>query len=313
LFWIASALGALFLVSALFAPGTVRISAILAMLPFAAILAIVIQQRGLDMSLAGTMSVAGVLFSTLGTTPDRLPWALVAAVASAGVVGFINGMLVTRVNISPVVATLSTNAIVVGLVRSVSGGSPVSVSQTVVDISHLSLAGVPMTVLLALAFVVLVNAHTRRTIYGRRFVAIGANPSAAAAAGCRVFAYQVGTYVVAGGCYAVAGVLFAGFIGSASQTAGDDYLLPAIASVVVGGTPFTGGKGSVVASGLAALFMTQLGQFVLALGAGTSTQLLVQAVAIVLAVAMRALPPKPLVALLGHINAAAAGKRARTQ
>jgi ribose transport system permease protein len=82
-------------------------------------------------------------------------------------------------------------------------------------------------------------------------------------------------------------MLYAGFIGSASHIAGNDYLLPGIAAVVVGGTPFSGGRGSVVASGVAALFMTQLGQMVLALGAGAAEQLLVQATAIVIAVALR--------------------------
>ena len=72
--------------------------------------------------------------------------------------------------------------------------------------------------------------------------------------------------------------------------AGNDYLLPAIAAVVVGGTKFTGGKGSVVASAVAALFMAQLGQMVLALGAGPAVQLLVQALAILLAIAVRYVP-----------------------
>lgn len=85
-------------------------------------------------------------------------------------------------------------------------------------------------------------------------------------------------------------MLFTGFIGSASQTAGNDFLLPAIAAVIVGGTPFSGGRGSVIASGMAALFMTQLGQMVLALGAPTSMQLLVQALVIIVAAAIRYIP-----------------------
>ncbi len=121
-------------------------------------------------------------------------------------------------------------------------------------------------------------------------MAVGANPSAATAAGIPILRYQVATYAIAAVCFAVAGMLFTGFIGSASQTAGVDYLLPAIAAVVVGGTPFTGGRGSVIASGVAALFMAQLGQMVLALGAGTAVQFLVQSGAIVIAVAVRGLP-----------------------
>jgi ribose transport system permease protein len=147
-----------------------------------------------------------------------------------------------------------------------------------------------MTLILAIGFILIVSIVTKRTIAGRRFVAVGANPAAATAAGIPILRYQVATYAVASLCFAVAGMLFTGFIGSASQTAGNDYLLPAIAAVVVGGTPFFAGRGSVIASGVAALFMVQLGQMTLALGASAAVQLLVQALAIIVAVSVRYLP-----------------------
>jgi ribose transport system permease protein len=91
-------------------------------------------------------------------------------------------------------------------------------------------------------------------------------------------------------CFAVSGLLLAGFIGSASPIAGNDYLLTSIAAVAVGGTPFTGGRGSVVASAVAALFLAQLGQMVLALGAAPAVQLLIQAAAILGAATIRHIP-----------------------
>jgi ribose transport system permease protein len=135
------------------------------------------------------------------------------------------------------------------------------------------------------------------TIIGRRYIAVGANQATAQSAGIRVLRYQIGTYIAAAVCYSITGVLLAGFVGYASPTAGADYLLPSIAAVVVGGTPFTGGRGSVVASGAAALFMAQLGQMVLALGAGPAQQLLVQAVTIVVATSIRRIPFRSLLSL----------------
>ncbi len=85
-------------------------------------------------------------------------------------------------------------------------------------------------------------------------------------------------------------MMLAGFAGSASQIAGADYLLPGIVAVIVGGTLFSGGKGSILATAVAALFMAQLQQLVLSMGASPAVQLLVQAAAIVVAVGMRALP-----------------------
>jgi ribose transport system permease protein len=285
---------ALFAISAIVAPGTIRTSSISLMLPFAGILAIVsagqtivIQQRGLDMSLAGMMTIAGLMLTKLTVETGTLWVAIPVTLMFAYGFGVLNGLLVSRMNITPIVATLATNAILLGAVRTLSGGSPMTAPTVLSQFSHIEFLGLPMTVILAIAFILSISVITKRTGFGRRFVAVGANPATAAAAGLPVLRYQIATYGIAAVCFAVAGILFAGFIGTASQNAGNEYLLPAIAAVVVGGTPFTGGRGSVVASGVAALFMVQLGQMVLALGAGTAVQLLVQATAIVAAVLLR--------------------------
>jgi ribose transport system permease protein len=295
--WIWIATAALFAVSAWLAPGTVRMSSISAMLPFAAILAIaavgqtvVIQQRGLDMSLPGMMSLGGIAFCILGFVVDSLILATILTLVIAVLVGIVNGLLVSKVNITPIVVTLATNAILLGAVRMLSHGSPMAVPAELAEFSHVRAFGIPTTLLLAVAFIVFVSVMTRSTLQGRRFVAVGANPATARAAGIPVLPYQIGTYAIAAVCFTVAGMLYAGFIGSASHTAGNDYLLPAIAAVVVGGTPFSGGRGSVVASGVAALFMAQLGQLVLSMGATTAVQLLVQAGAIIIAVTIRHIP-----------------------
>ncbi|SCB47452.1 ABC transporter permease [Rhizobium multihospitium] len=295
--WIWVGTVAIFAASAILAPGTVRAASIYSMLPFAGILAIVaagqtivIQQRGLDMSLAGMMTISGLLLAKLGFMTGSLLLAAPITLVLAYLFGVLNGLLVSKVNITPIVVTLATNAILLGAVRTLSGGSPMAAPAALATFSHQTVFGMPMTLILALLFIAFISFATKRTAFGRRFVAVGANPAAAAAAGIPILRYQVATYGIAAVCFSVAGMLFTGFIGSASQTAGNDYLLPAIAAVVVGGTPFTGGRGSVVASGVAALFMVQLGQMVLALGAGTAVQLLVQALAIILAVTIRHVP-----------------------
>jgi ribose transport system permease protein len=103
----------------------------------------------------------------------------------------------------------------------------------------------------------------------------------------RTSRHVLAAYVVSSATAGLAGVLLAGYAGTATVNIGDPYLLPAVAAVIVGGAPLRGGGGSVVASALAALFLTQLVQITLALGAPTSSQLLVQSLAIVLAVLLR--------------------------
>jgi ribose transport system permease protein len=295
--WIWIAAAGLFALSAIVAPGTVTTGSLLAMLPFAGILAIVaagqtvvIQQRGLDLSSPGIIGLAGILFAMVGADTGSLFIAVAAALISGALVGAANGVLVARVGITPLVATLSVNALVIGGIRWLTGYVPLSVPADMQGISRNYVLGLPITVMFALLFVGVIALIVRKTVVGRRFISVGASPRAAEAAGVRVLAYQVGSYIAAGVCFAVSGVLLAGFIGSASQTAGNDYLLTSIAAVAVGGTPFTGGRGSVIASAVAALFLAQLGQMVLALGAGPAIQLLIQVGAILGAAIIRHVP-----------------------
>lgn len=289
--WFATA--ALFAVSAVVAPGTVRPLAIGAMLPFAAILAIVavgqtivIQQRGIDLSCASLMGFGGLLAAHLGVATGSVPFAIVAALVVTGMFGALNGFLVARLAIMPIVATLATNSLFFGAMFTLSSNRPIYMPKSVESFSVNRIAGIPNMLILAILFVIAVAFIMNKTVIGRRYVAVGANPDTARAAGIRVEFYQIGTYVAAAICFGVAGILYSGYIGSAQSDAGNPYLLPGIAAVIVGGTSFTGGKGSVVASGVAAVFMSQLDILVAALGARSSEQLLVQALAIILAASL---------------------------
>ncbi len=295
--WIWVGTAALFAISTIIAPGTVTRGSLLAMLPFAGILAIVatgqtvvIQQRGLDMSAAGSVSLAGMLAAVFGYLSGSMLLGVAGALSAGIVVGLVNGFLSARMNITPVVETLAVNALFIGVIRTVSGDVAISAPPAMQTFSHGSLLGLPYSVWLALLFVCFAAFITKSTAIGRRFVAVGVNPPAATAAGVPVLRYQIGAYAVSAICFSVAGILLVGFLGNATQTAGNEYLLPSIAAVVLGGTPFTGGRGSVVASAVAALFLAQLSQLVLALGASSAVQLLVTALAILLATTIRLIP-----------------------
>jgi ribose transport system permease protein len=267
------------------------------MLPFAGILAIVavgqtlvIQQRGIDMSAVGSLTLAGILVATWGFADRPLAIAIPATLVVVSGIGVVNGLLVTRANIAPIVATLAVNALIIGAVRQISKGAPLTAPPVLRDFATGRFYGVPFLIIVAIAFIAAVAGVMNYSAIGRRFVAVGVSPRVAAAAGIVAERYQVGAYAFAALSFSIAGILLSGFIGNAAQNAGVDYLLPGVAAVVVGGTPLTGGRGSVVASGVAALFISQLGQMVLSMGATPAAQLLVQALAIVVATGIRLLP-----------------------
>ena len=142
--------------------------------------------------------------------------------------------------------------------------------------------GIPYLAIFALALILLIEIGIRATVWGRRFVAVGVNARAARAASLRVISYKVATYAVAGAFYALSGILLAGYLRVPSLLVGNSYLLPTITVVVLGGTSLLGGAGSVAATAIGAIFLVQLQQVVIGMGAPTSAQFVIQAAIILL-------------------------------
>jgi ribose transport system permease protein len=295
--WVAT--GLLLLLSPIIASGSFNEASLLGMVPFAAILAvaaagqtIVIQQRGLDLSLPGMISLATVIVTKVPNgRNDLLPLAIALVILAALIAGSINGLAVTRFGITPLVATLGVNALLVGTVLFLTSGT--STAAAPMALSSFALArtfGIPNTALVAIAMIAAAAALIRFTVPGRRFVAVGANPNAAHVAGIAVNRYIWGTYVFAAIAYGVAGIMLTGFLGIPGALPGDNYLLPSIAAVVLGGTSLAGGTGSVVASGVGAVFLTQLGLLVRTLGAPQSVQLVLQGAIIAIGMGLRLVP-----------------------
>ena len=295
--WPATAL--LFAISPLIAAGSDGTSALRSTLPFAAILAIigigqtlVIQQRGLDLSVPGIVSLSAILVTKLSNGTDSgLLTAIIVVIAASARAGLVSGLAVTRLGITPLVATLGVNALLLGTILQITGGSSsASAPPALASFAFGRVLGVSYLVLIALALVAGVAFVLRRTTAGRRFVAIGTSAAAARAAGMPVRGYQLATYSIAAVCYGVAGVLVAGYLQTPGLSAGTNYLLPSIAAVVLGGTSLAGGSGSVLATAVGALFLTQLQQVVFGAGAPASVQLLIQSIAIGLGMALRSVP-----------------------
>ncbi|MTD59388.1 ABC transporter permease [Amycolatopsis sp. RM579] len=291
--WIWFGLIAVFAVSVVVAPGTLRPDTLASLLPFAGVLTVasvgqtaVIQQRGLDLSIPGTMAMCALAMAKMEIDHSLLI-AAGAAVVLAACIGALNGLIVTKFSVTPIITTLAVNALLVGGAFTYVNGSAVSISATMTEFTRAKPAGVPAIVIIAIALVVLLALALSKSVAGRRFILVGASPSAARAAGIQVTRYQVGAYVVSSICAGFAGVLLAGYTGTATSDLGNPFLLLTIAAVVIGGTPLSGGRGSLIATAAAALFLTQLDQLSSSLGAPSSVQYFVQAGALVLATTLR--------------------------
>ncbi len=287
----------LLIVGGLIAPSTVSPSAAASMLPFFAVLAVasigqhlVIQQRGLDLSVAGIMSFAAVMVSVLPSDSTgvlgTIGYVLLALMMGLVVGGF-NGLLVTFLGVPALVTTIGVNSLMLGATMYVSGSFAQQVPPPLNAFGLARILGVPLTVYAMVLFTAGVAFVLARTAIGRRFIASSVNPGAAIAVAIRLDYYRIATYALAGFCYAAAGVLLAAYVLSPTVDCGVPYMLATIAAVVVGGNSIGGGqRGSVVATVIGALFLTYLGQLVLSVGFGTSAQNIVQAVIIIASFAL---------------------------
>jgi ribose transport system permease protein len=286
---------ALFLVSPLVAPGSVSSASLLSMLPFASVLAIIaagqtliVQQRGIDLSVPGMIALAATLVTGMTQIYNTPTWvAIIVGVIGPGIIGLLNGIFVSVFKVAPIVITLGMNAVLIGLVFSVSRGTPSGAANGLNQFALNKSFGIPNTLLIAMLVILITSFITQRTVIGRRLTVIGVSVRAATVLGHQVTLYQILTYGFAGICYGVGGVLLAGYIKTPQLFLGDSYLLPSIAAVVLGGTALTGGIASILSSGIAALFLTQLGQVLRSLGWPDSSQYIAQALVLVVVVVLR--------------------------
>lgn len=284
----------LVVLSILLAPSSISQGAILGMLPFASVLAIVglgqmlvVQQGGIDLSIPGAVSLAIVITSHEPNGNDALVLpALGLAFAFAVGAGLLNGLLVGVLGLNSIIATLGTNALLFAAVLGISGGTPTQTTKLLQSVGGGLTWGVPNAVFFALAVLVIVSLSVKKSVAGRRFEAIGANPLAARATGLRVKLHQTAAFVWAQILFCFAGILLAGITAQPTAFQGNSYLIPAVAVVVLGGTSLLGGRGFPVATVIAALFLSQLDQFALALGVPFAVRTVVQAVALATGVAL---------------------------
>jgi len=218
-------------------------------------MALVIGTEGIDLSVGSVMAIAAALL------PLYLGYGVVASILvcllAGALAGLLSGSLVTFAGVQPIVATLALLVGGRGLALVIANGQLKQIyNPDLLALGSSSVIGIPLTVLVALALVIVVALLVERTTFGRQLVAVGGNRRAAEFAGLPVKRTLLTVYVLSGVFAAIAGVL-----ASARLTASDPSSLgllielSAITAVVVGGTPLTGGRVRVIGTVAGALLM----------------------------------------------------------
>jgi galactofuranose transport system permease protein len=218
-------------------------------------MALVIGTEGIDLSVGAVMAIASAIVPLyLGY---GWPVAVLIALVVGTLAGALNGSLVAFVGIQPIIATLALFVGGRGLAQVMVGGQLQIISDPVfVALGRAEVLGIPVPVIVAGVLALAVGFLVRRTTFGRYLLAVGGNRSASFLSGHPVRAVLVAVYAISGALATIAGVL-----ATARLSAGDPSTigllveLDAIAAVVIGGTPLSGGKVSILGTVTGALVM----------------------------------------------------------
>ena len=223
----------LVIASALVEPSSLGRAALAAFWPFVGVLMVVgvgqqliIQQRGIDLSAPGFISLSAIIVSHMpnGNNSLLIP-SIFLAFGVAIVAGFVNGFMVTRVGIMPIVQTLGMNAVLYGINVAICHGTPTQTTTHLFNFMNDHVFGLQMPFVLGVIVIVAVELVMKKTIVGRRFEASGASERAGLAAGLRTNRYRYMAYVGSAMLYTLAGVMLAGIIQQPDVFQGDTYLL----------------------------------------------------------------------------------------
>jgi erythritol transport system permease protein len=263
---------------------------------------LVILTGGIDLSVGSIVGLSGIVAGVLleGWQLDSLDvilypqvWAVIVISLAVGtVVGGINGVLITRFNVAPFIATLGMLYVARGVALLISngstyprlGGSPELGNTGFSFLGIGRVLGVPVSIWLMILFGVAVWLLIRKTAFGRWLYATGGNARAAELSGVPVRKVTMRVYMISGLCAAMVGLIIASELTSAAPQAGETYELNAIAAVVIGGASLAGGRGTVRGALVGAFVIGFLSDGLVMVGVSTFWQMVIKGAVIVLAV-----------------------------
>jgi ribose transport system permease protein len=206
----------------------------------------VIISGGFDLSVGGTYAAATVLSASLVVNMHLpIPIAVLLTVLMGAGIGLVNGVVITRLEVNPFVATLGMGFIVTGLNEVVSNATPVLVDNPAFQIlGGGDLLGLPIPGIILVIVLIVGDLLLGRSVYGRYVYAIGGSDEASRLTGLRTRSVRTLAYVITGALAALAGCIIASQLGEGQGDIGQNVELGVITIVIVGGNAVSGGEGA---------------------------------------------------------------------
>jgi ribose transport system permease protein len=250
---------------------------------------IVVLRGGIDLSVGGILSLATAIAATRADAGpvESLLW--IGFIRALGaIIGILNGVVISVVRMQPFLVTLATWSMVEGAALIVLPSESSGVPQGWVDVAYATPVGISVSLLL-LGLLLLWWAWFRRTRVLNALRAAGSNERSAFLNRVSILGTNAWAYGLSGFFAAAAGLSFAVQTGSGSPTVGTQYVLPAIAAVVIGGTSLLGGRGSLVGTVAGAFILLLIGDVVFLLKLQSYWQPVMSGVILMLVVVLTSL------------------------
>ena len=260
---------------------------------------------GIDLSVGSNCALCtcfiGVLVEYFHITNPVI--LIVAGLAISTFCGFINGTLLTRLDLPhPFVSTMGMKNVLLGVALVITGSKSIAFTNKAIDdlmwigggsvgvvrdaLGRVTFPGIPFSFILVIVVYIIFDIFLRKTALGRQIYCCGGNPEAARLSGIPSKNVLTFVYALSGFMAGMAGVISVGRLASANANAGLTYDNDAIAACIVGGASFTGGKGTIWGTMIGALLMAVIRNGLNLLGASNDIQYIVIGAVIILAVTL---------------------------
>ncbi|WP_300038812.1 ABC transporter permease [uncultured Roseobacter sp.] len=254
---------------------------------------IVILTKCIDLSVAANLALTGMVVSMVNVAAPGLPivFILVIAIGLGTLLGMINGILVWKLAIPPIVVTLGTMTIFRGIIFVISDGKWVNsheMSPAFKAFPRADILGLPVLGWIAILAVIIFSVVMTRTTLGRAFYAAGGNPHAATYAGINVGKTQFWAFTISGALAGLTGYLWVSRFAVSYVDIAGGFELDVVAACVIGGVSIMGGIGTVAGALLGALFLGIIKNALPVVDISPFWQLAISGGAIIVAVALNA-------------------------
>ncbi len=254
---------------------------------------IVILTKCIDLSVAANLALTGMVVSLINVAAPGLPIFVIIliAIGFGTLLGMLNGILVWKLAIPPIVVTLGTLTIFRGCIFLLTEGKWVNsheMSDAFKAVPRADVLGLPVLSWIAIAAVILFSVVMTRTTLGRAFYAAGGNPHAATYAGINVGRTQFWAFTISGAIAGLTGYLWVSRFAVAYVDVAGGFELTVVAACVIGGVSIMGGIGTVAGALLGALFLGIIANALPVINISPFWQMAISGGAIIIAVVLNA-------------------------